>query len=75
MMPPVIWNILLLIPVAFVFVVPWVAALFSSQERFPRKLVWALLSLLFSWIGYFAYYYVSIKKRLDREGAPRETDS
>jgi len=75
MLPPIIWNTLLLIPVIFVFIVPWVAALFSKQATFPRKLWWALCSLLLSWIGYFIWYYLFLKLPRDRNGIATELDS
>ena len=70
MLPPVIWNIVLLTPVIFVFVVPVIAALFSRLEQFPAKFWWALLALLFNWFGYFAYYYYRVKNKPDRETSP-----
>ena len=72
MLPPLLWNILLLIPVAFVLVVPPVAALLSGQDTFPRKFAWAVLWLFFSWFGYFAYYYLSIRRRQLQPGQDSE---
>jgi hypothetical protein len=62
MLPTLIWNILLLIPVAMVLVVPFISALFSKRVRGVDRFLWALASLLFSWAGYFCFYYFRIRK-------------
>ena len=62
MLPPLLWNLLLLTPVAMVLVVPAVAAFFSRLTSGRNKAWWVATSLLLSWFGYFGYYYFRVRK-------------
>jgi|GEM_PF-1008543 hypothetical protein len=63
MLPPLLWNTLLLIPVIMVLVVPCLSALFSKRVSGWDRIFWALSALLLSWLGYFLYYYVRVRPR------------
>lgn len=56
-----IWQLIILGGMFLVFVLPPLAALFSSKTSGARKFVWFLLSLLLSWIGYLIYYHATVK--------------
>jgi hypothetical protein len=45
----------------FFNVLPWALALTSDKAERYQKLIWFVMSFLFSWIGYFVYYYVIIE--------------
>lgn len=64
-----ITNIQLLI-ILFLFIVtllPGLMALFSQKVHGTDKVVWFLLSFIFSWVGYLLYYYLVVKKKLEHE--------
>jgi hypothetical protein len=63
MLPTLIWNILLLIPVVMVLVVPCISALFSKRVHGVDRILWALASLLLSWLGYFVFYYFRVRNK------------
>ncbi|HWK55239.1 MAG TPA: hypothetical protein VNR18_12765 [Hyphomicrobiales bacterium] len=63
MLPPLLWNLLLITPVVMVLVLPGVAALFSKRASGGNKAWWVAASVLLSWLGYFIYYYFRVRER------------
>lgn len=56
-----VWQLLIILVVLVVCVLPWVLALVSKKVSGGRKFIWFLLSFLFSWLGYFAYYFAVVR--------------
>jgi uncharacterized membrane protein len=42
-------------------VLPWILTLVSSKVSGSHKLVWFLFAFFLSWIGYFVFYFISVK--------------
>ncbi|MBX3050611.1 MAG: PLDc N-terminal domain-containing protein [Caldilineaceae bacterium] len=61
MLLPELRQWLVLIGALVLLVVLAVMALASKEARGGSKLVWVLLSVLFSFVGYFAYYFVAVR--------------
>lgn len=58
-----IWQILIIFLLIVLVVVPPVKVLLSNKASGWSKLIWFVLSLWFSWLGYFTYYHISLKRR------------
>jgi hypothetical protein len=58
-----IWQIIIIFLLIILFIVPPIKALLSKKASGWSKFIWFLLSSWFSWVGYFAYYHLSIKKQ------------
>ncbi len=63
MMLPDFWQWLLLIGLLSLLIAPPVMALISKEARGWSKALWVLISAAFSLIGYFAYYFLVVKRR------------
>lgn len=61
MILPELWQWLMLIGALALLVVPAILAVVSKEARGGSKLVWVLLSALFSFVGYFAYYFLAVR--------------
>lgn len=58
-----VWQILIVLFLFLVNVLPWVLALASKKVEGTQKFIWFCASFFLSWLGYFVYYFVVIKKQ------------
>ena len=58
-----IWQIIIILLLIILVVVPPVKVLLSKKASGWSKFIWFILSVWFSWLGYLAYYYISIKRQ------------
>lgn len=56
-----IWQLVIILVMFLIGVLPWIMALLSKKVKGTKKLVWFILSFLFSWIGYIAYYAIAVR--------------
>lgn len=56
-----IWQLAAIFVIFFIGVLPWVMALLSKKVNGYKKLVWFVLSFLFSWVEYIAYYVFGVR--------------
>lgn len=62
-----IWQLLILLGGFFILILPCAAALFSRKVSGWSKFVWFALSLVFSWVGYLAYYFAKVRTPQDSQ--------
>ena len=58
-----IWQLLIVLVMLLSALLPCVLALISSRVAGTEKFVWFLLAFVFSWLGYFVFYFVVARKR------------
>jgi len=62
-----VWQLLILLGGAFIFLVPCIAALLSKKIKGWDKFFWFVASVAFSWLGYLAYYFARVRKPADSQ--------
>jgi glutamine amidotransferase-like uncharacterized protein len=60
-----IWQVVVFLGGSFILFVPCLAALASRRVKGWDKALWAFLSLCLSWVGYFGYYLLMVRKSAD----------
>lgn len=56
-----LWQVLIIAGMFFVAFVPALTALLSRKARGGKKVVWVVLSLALSWVGYLAFYFAVVR--------------
>ena len=56
-----IWQIIIFIMLFSLTLLPVLIALTSEKAKGGQKLVWCLVSLFFSWLGFLVYYFFVVR--------------
>ncbi|QAA00111.1 hypothetical protein CWB99_06660 [Pseudoalteromonas rubra] len=56
-----VWQLLITPVLLSITILPVLMALFSKQTSRTQKIVWCLLSFMFSWVGYLSYYFLVVR--------------
>ena len=56
-----IWQIIIFIMLFSLTLLPVLIALTSEKAKGVQKLVWCLVSLFFSWLGFIVYYFFVVR--------------
>ncbi|HAW77182.1 MAG TPA: hypothetical protein DCW74_15770 [Alteromonas australica] len=56
-----IWQIIIFIMLFSLTLLPVLIALTSEKAKGVQKLVWCLVSLFFSWLGFLVYYFFVVR--------------
>jgi hypothetical protein len=62
-----IMQFIIILGMFFITLLPCIMALFSKKVAGTDKVVWFLLSFIFSWVGYLSYYFLEVKRKTVRE--------
>jgi len=56
-----IWQIIIFMMLFSLTLLPVLIALTSEKAKGVQKLVWCLVSLFFSWLGFLVYYFFVVR--------------
>ena len=56
-----IWQIIIFIMLFSLTLLPVLIALTSEKAKGVQKLVWCLVSIFFSWLGFLVYYFFVVR--------------